>query len=132
MDLDLAGKYRKVQLCELDEIRNDAYGNAEIYKEKKRIIHDRHILRREFKKGEKVLVYDSRFYLFPGKFKTRWYGPCTVRRVLGNGAVEVQNATGGLFMVNGQRLKHYLSREGEFDLQPEANQRGEAEASSGS
>jgi hypothetical protein len=108
LDNELAGKCRKLQLCELEEIGNDAYSSAKIYKEKKKGIHDRHILRREFSKGEKVLVYDSRYHLFPGKFKSRWYGPCIVRKVLGNGAVEIQNSTGGISLVNGQRLKHYI------------------------
>ena len=59
----------------------------------KKLIHDRHILSRDFKAGELVLVYDSRIHLFPGKFKSRWYGPCKVKKVLGKGAVEVQNKT---------------------------------------
>ena len=75
------------------------------------MIHDKHILRREFKTGESVLVYDSRYHLFPGKFKSRWYGPCKIVRVFDNGAVQVQNQTGGTFLVNGQRLKHYVAGE---------------------
>jgi hypothetical protein len=55
-----------------------------------------------------VLVYDSRFHLFPGKFKSRWYGPCTVENVYANGAVLVRSQSQGSFLVNGQRLKHYL------------------------
>jgi hypothetical protein len=109
MDIDPSGKQRKLQLCELEEIRNDAYESSRIYKKKKKQIHDRHILRREFKRGDQVLVYDSKFHLFPGKFKSRWYGPCKVMRVLTNGAVEVQNKTGGSFVINGQRLKHYIA-----------------------
>ena len=57
--------------------------------------------------GQKVLVYDSRFHLFPGKFKSRWFGPYTVRKVLPYGAVEVQSQAGGTYTVNGQRVKHY-------------------------
>jgi hypothetical protein len=30
-------------------------------------------------------------------------------RALTNGAVEVQNRTGGNFVINGQRLKHYIA-----------------------
>jgi hypothetical protein len=79
---------RKLQLCELEELRQDAYLSSKIYKEKKKKIHDKHILRKEFQPGESMLVYDSRFHLFPGKFKSRWYGPCIVKRVFPNGAVE--------------------------------------------
>ena len=60
------------------------------------------------KVGESVLVYDSRYHLFPGKFKSRWYGPCKIVKVIGNGAVQVQSQKGGTFLVNGQRGKHYL------------------------
>ena len=33
-DLPTAGNYRKLQLSELEELRNDAYENAKIYKER--------------------------------------------------------------------------------------------------
>jgi hypothetical protein len=45
--------------------------------------------------------------LFSGKFKTRWFGPCVIKRDLGHGAFEVQSLAEGTFKVNGQRLKHY-------------------------
>ena len=108
LDLNLAGKHRKLQLCELDELRQDAYESSRIYKEKTKNIHDRHILRREFQPGERVLVYDSHFHLFPGKFKSRWYGPCIVKIVLNSGAVEILSQSQGRFTVNGQRLNKYL------------------------
>ncbi|XP_071926219.1 uncharacterized protein [Coffea arabica] len=40
MGLDEAGAQRKLQLQELEEIRNEAYENATIYKEKSKIFHD--------------------------------------------------------------------------------------------
>ena len=40
MDYDAAGIARKLQLQELEEIRNDAYENARIYKEKTKNLHD--------------------------------------------------------------------------------------------
>ena len=95
MDMDKAGKARKLQLCELEELRRDAYESSRIYKEKTKIWHDRHIIRREFRPGQQVLVYDSRFHLFPGKFKSRWYGPCTVKRVYPNGSVLVVSQSQG-------------------------------------
>jgi hypothetical protein len=108
MDSDLAGKARKLQLCELEELRRDAYESSRIYKEKTKLWHDRHIIWKKFVPGQQVLVYDSRFHLFPGKFKSRWYGPCTVENVYANGAVLVRSQSQGSFLVNGQRLKHYL------------------------
>ena len=43
---------------ELEELRNEAYDNAIIYKEKTKNWHDQNILRREFKAGEQVLLYN--------------------------------------------------------------------------
>jgi hypothetical protein len=54
-----------------------------------------------------VLIYDSKLHLFSGKFKSRWFGPCVIKRNLGHSAFEVQSSTEGTFKVNGQRLKHY-------------------------
>ena len=44
----------------LEEIQNDAYENARIYKEKTKSLHDRIITRKEFHVGDKVLLYHSR------------------------------------------------------------------------
>lgn len=107
LDIELARKARKLQLCELEELRLEAYESARIYKERTKQWHDKHIIRRKFHPGQQVLVYDSRFHLFPGKFTSRWYGPCTVKKVFPNGAVLVQSQSQGEYMVNGQRLKEY-------------------------
>ena len=50
---------------ELERLRNEAYDNARIYKEKTKRLHDQKILRREFKAKEQVLLYNSRLKLFP-------------------------------------------------------------------
>ena len=42
---------------ELEELRNEAYDNAIIYKDKTKKWHDHKIMRREFKAGEQVLLY---------------------------------------------------------------------------
>ena len=60
---------------ELEELRNEAYDNAIIYKDKTKKWHDQKILRREFKAGEQVPLYNSKLKLFPGKLKSRWSGP---------------------------------------------------------
>jgi hypothetical protein len=44
----------------LEEIQNDAYENAKIYKEKTKSLHDRMITRKEFNVGDKVLLYHLR------------------------------------------------------------------------
>ena len=41
---------------ELEELRNEAYDNAIIYKDKTKKWHDQKLLRKEFKAGEQVLL----------------------------------------------------------------------------
>ena len=93
---------------ELEELRNEAYDNTRIYKEKTKRWHDKKILRREFKAGEKVLLYNSRLKLFPRKLKSRWSGPYIVITSTPFGASTLKIESRSAFKVNGQRLKHYL------------------------
>lgn len=110
-DIHAAGEKRLLQLAELDEFRTQAYENACIYKERTKRWHDRNIQKKEFKVGQKVLLYNSRLRLFPGKLKSRWSGPYMVTKVFPYGAVEILNDSKGTFVVNGQRLKHYFGQE---------------------
>ncbi|XP_078163505.1 uncharacterized protein LOC144558538 [Carex rostrata] len=106
-DMHQAGQKRILDLHELEEIRLNAYENAKIYKEKTKQWHDKHIIRREFKIGDYVLLFNSRFKLFAGKLKSKWSGPFQVKRVFEHGAVEIWSERTGAFKVNGQRLKVY-------------------------
>ncbi|KAM2141409.1 hypothetical protein ACFX1Q_007687 [Malus domestica] len=108
MDLDAAGLHRKLQLCELDEIRNEAYENARIYKEKTKAFHDKMIRAKTFSIGQKVLLFNSRLRLFPGKLRSKWVGPFIVTNVFPHGAVQIKSSrTQQEFKVNGHRLKPY-------------------------
>ncbi|CAM8893196.1 unnamed protein product [Rhodiola kirilowii] len=107
MDLQTAEENRVLQLHEQEETRNEAYESARVYKEKTKKWHDKRILRREFKEGDKVLLFNSRLKLFPGKLKSRWSGPFVVHKPYEVGHVKLYNEDGSLFTVNGQRLKHY-------------------------
>ncbi|CAL9012099.1 unnamed protein product, partial [Prunus brigantina] len=101
-DLKEAGTVRKLQLNELEELRNESYENARIYKDRTKLYHDKAILRKEFQPGMKVLLYDSRLRLFPGKLKSRWVGPFKVLQVFPHGAMEIENLKNGTrFKVNG-------------------------------
>ena len=108
-DMKEAGEKRMLQLQELEELRLDAYENARIYKERTKKWHDKHILPRDFKEGDLVLLFNSRLRLFPGKLKSRWSGPFKVVKVYPHGAVEICNDNGDIFKVNGQRLKAYIA-----------------------
>lgn len=111
MDIKIAGEKRLFQLSELEEFRLDAYENARIYKEKTKRWHDKHIQNRNFKVGQKVLLFNSKLKLFPGKLKSRWSGPFTVKHVYPYGAVEIYDKPTNSFKVNGQRLKPYFAGE---------------------
>ncbi|CAN6583780.1 unnamed protein product [Malus baccata var. baccata] len=54
MNVDEAGLHRKLQLNELEEIRNEAYENARLYKEKTKAFHDKMIRTKSFAIGQKV------------------------------------------------------------------------------
>nr|GFA88976.1 reverse transcriptase domain-containing protein [Tanacetum cinerariifolium] len=58
-DLAVVGDHRKVQLNELNELRNHAYENSLIYKEKTKRIHDTKIKNRVFNVGDRVLLFNS-------------------------------------------------------------------------
>ncbi|KAM1376183.1 hypothetical protein ACFX2F_037951 [Malus domestica] len=108
MNLDEAGSHRKFQLNELDEIRHEAYENASIYKEKTKAFHDKMIRGKTFAIGQKVLLFNSRLRLFPGKLRSKWIGPFVITNVFVHGAVQIQGLkTGHEFKVNGHRLKPY-------------------------
>ena len=65
-------------------------------------------MRKEFRVGELVLLYNSRLKLFPGKLKSRWSGSYTVVVVTPFGAITLKTNSRDEFKVNDQRLKHYL------------------------
>ncbi|GKC40758.1 reverse transcriptase domain-containing protein [Tanacetum coccineum] len=70
--------HRKVQMNELNKLRDQAYENSLIYKEKTKRIHDSKIKNRVFNVGDRVLLFNSRLNIFSGKLKTYWTGPFTV------------------------------------------------------
>ena len=74
-DFQAAKEERLLQLNELEELRNEAYDNAKICKDKIKKWHYQRILRKEFKAGKQVLLYNSRLKLFLGKLKSKWSGP---------------------------------------------------------
>ena len=93
---------------ELEEIRRDAYDTSWDYKTKIKASHDNRISRKHFEVGDKVLLFDSRLKLFPGKLRSRWIGPFIVEYTYPHGAVDIRSIdTGKQFKVNGHRLKPY-------------------------
>ena len=97
-------------MSSLDEWRSEAYQNAKLFKEKVKRWHDRRILKREFHVGEKVSLYKSRLRFFAGKLLSKWEGPFVIVEVYRSGAIKIASLSDNTTqVVNGQRLKHYIS-----------------------
>jgi hypothetical protein len=64
LDLDAAMVKQRIQISELEEMRLKAYENASIYKERIKRWYDKRLKMKEFKEGDKVLLYNSRFKTF--------------------------------------------------------------------
>nr|GEX32456.1 reverse transcriptase domain-containing protein [Tanacetum cinerariifolium] len=88
-DLTVAGDHQKIQLNELNEIRDHTYENSLIYKEKTKRIYDSKIKNRVFNVGDRVILFNSRLKIFSGKLKIRWSGPFSIAKVFPYGTVEL-------------------------------------------
>nr|GEX79042.1 reverse transcriptase domain-containing protein [Tanacetum cinerariifolium] len=93
-DLKTAGDHRKLQLNELNELRDQAYENSLIYKERTKKLHDSKIKNRIFNVGDQVLLFNSLLKIFSRKLKTRWSGPFTITQVFSYGTVELSQPNG--------------------------------------
>nr|GEZ83234.1 reverse transcriptase domain-containing protein [Tanacetum cinerariifolium] len=95
--LRTAGDHWKLQLNELNELRNQAYENSLIYKEKTKKLHDSKIKNRIFNVGDRVLLFNSHQKIFLRKLKTRWSGPFTITQVFPYGTIELSQPEGPNF-----------------------------------
>ena len=69
---------RKLQLNELEELRNEAYESSKIYKARTKAYHDKFINQKIFEPNQKVWLYNFRLRLFPEKLHSCWDGPFIV------------------------------------------------------
>ncbi|XP_042032277.1 uncharacterized protein LOC121778976 [Salvia splendens] len=109
MNTEAGAAERRMQLQELEELRLDAYDSAMWYKEKTKMWHDKNLRKKEIKVGQRVLLFQSRLKLMPGKLRSRWIRPYTIIAIRTNGAIELQGSDpdSPSFMVNGHRVKPY-------------------------
>nr|GEW90053.1 reverse transcriptase domain-containing protein [Tanacetum cinerariifolium] len=111
IDLTATKKNRFMELNELIELRDDADENTRIDKERTKRCHDSRLHGdKNFKVGDKVLLFNSRFKMHPNKLKSKWYGLNVVNSVYPYGTVKITNKNEISFKVNGQRLKKYHDR----------------------
>nr|GEX29891.1 reverse transcriptase domain-containing protein [Tanacetum cinerariifolium] len=115
-DLKTAGDHQKLQLNELNELRDQAYENSVIYKKKTKKLHDSKIKNCIFNVGDQVLLFNFRLKIFSGKLKTHWSGPFTITQVFLYDTVELSQPNGPNFKVNGHRVKHYFEGDIPFNV----------------
>nr|GEX14425.1 reverse transcriptase domain-containing protein [Tanacetum cinerariifolium] len=105
-DLKTTGNHRKLQLNELSELRDQAYENSLIYKERMKKLHDAKIKNWIFNVGDQVLLFNSRLKIFSGKLKSRWSGPFTISEIYPYGTAKLTHSDGSNIKVVCHHLKH--------------------------
>jgi len=100
---------RLTQLTKLEEDIFLARFHQQVQKECKKTWHDRHIKLHTFKVNDLVLLYDSKFDKFPGKFHMHWLRPYVIREITDGGVVQLVKLNGDTFPgnVNENQLKPY-------------------------
>ena len=118
MVVKLASKNRQKQISKLQEWREKTYHSARLYKERTKRWHDHRIKQKEFKEGDKVLLFNSRVKLFgEGNLHSKWQGPYTIINTSSHDAVTIQDDDSNIFKANGQRLKNFLEPSHDANLE---------------
>jgi hypothetical protein len=100
---------RLLHLVGLEEDRFLAGFHQQVQKARERSCHERHIKNKIFKVEDLVLLYDSKFVKFPGKFCMHWLGPYQVKHATNGSVVELAKLNGEVFHTfeNESRMKIY-------------------------
>ncbi|GKD99677.1 reverse transcriptase domain-containing protein [Tanacetum coccineum] len=102
MDLMAVAKNRFMELNELMELRDGAYENNRIYKERTKRWNDSKLRGdKNFMNGDKVLLFNSRLKLHLWRLKSKWSRPFIVKTMYLYGAVEITDKYVLSFKVNG-------------------------------
>jgi hypothetical protein len=102
-------KQRCYELEQLDETRAQAYLHMATIQNRRKSFYDSKLKIKKLKTGDLVLLYDTRFQKFPGKFIMQWFGPYKIYKAYENGSMELQDFEGNIHSTryNGNRLKLY-------------------------
>jgi hypothetical protein len=65
-------------------------GTQRLFKEKFKTWQDRKIEKKEFKQGDKILLFNSRLKLFAGNLRSKWEEPYDVEEAYPSGAVKLK------------------------------------------
>ena len=86
---------RFLYLNNLDETHRDVSLANEAHKKCVKAQYDKSVQPRVFNEGDLVLTYDQRYdKLGKGQFKSMWYGPFIISKVLEKGAYELVDYDG--------------------------------------
>ena len=75
------------QLMEMEEDQFLVGFHQKVQKEREKAWHDRHTKLCTFNMNDLVLLYDSKFKKFPGKFQMHGLGSYVVKEIMDDGAV---------------------------------------------
>ena len=87
----LSREKRKLQLLELEEMRQNAYESSKLYKHMVKAYYDKKLLKKNFQPSQQFLLFNSRIKLFPSKLKSKWSAPFTIKEVKPYGAMELMD-----------------------------------------
>lgn len=104
----------KKRLTQLEELKEEPFlvgFHQQVQKKHEKSWHDYHIKLCTFKVNDLVLLYDSKFENFPGKFRMHWLWPYVVKEVTDRGMAQLVKLNGEPFprKVNGNHLKPYMA-----------------------
>jgi hypothetical protein len=76
---------------------------------RRKSFYDSKLIPKTLHENDLVLLYDSRFQKFLGKFKMHWFGPYRILKTYENGSMESQDFEGNIHTTryNANRLKLY-------------------------
>ncbi|XP_076913195.1 uncharacterized protein LOC143571739 [Bidens hawaiensis] len=115
------GKAKKLALCEIKELRDEAYECALAYKAKMKKVRDAKIQLNNFEIGQRVWFYITRMKLFPGNLKSKGTGSYSIVGVGNHGQYEIEDFDDLVRqVVNGYRLKPYLELEDIHNMDKES------------
>jgi len=101
---------RLLALEDLEEARMVALSQIKEVQARRKWDHDQKLpTEHGIKEGGLVLLYDSRYRIFPGKFHTRWMGPYRVKQIFQNGSIQLEDLQGKELdtRVNKNRVRKY-------------------------
>jgi peptide subunit release factor 1 (eRF1) len=87
-------KDRLNQLMYMEEDNIMEGFHQEVQKERDKSWNDQHIKRRHFKEGDIVLLFESKFFQHPRKFRMHWLEPYEVKNVKAGGSIQLKYLRG--------------------------------------